>query len=463
MTAHKQTTYIVAGISSFVVPFMASAVNVASPLIGAEFSLSAVRLGWIVTAYLLATAVSLLPAGRVADLVGKKRVFVLGMAVFSVSSLVSAVSPSYSILLASRIVGGVGAAMGFATGTAILMTVAPLSDRGRVLGWNVAAVYLGLSLGPPLGGVITHFLGWEWVFVAGAVSGLLTTAVAAWALEHEPAAAAGDSFDTAGAIAWCVALAAFMYGLTKLSGTVGTPLVVLGLVCLMLFVWLESRLKSPLLEVGVFAHNPAFVFSNLAALINYSATMAVVFLLNLYLQFQRGLTVSEAGMILVIQPVVMAVVSPLTGRLSDRIEPGKLASAGMALTVVVLAAFSFLGPDTNLWFVRVGLAVLGLCFGLFSSPNMNAVMSSVERRRYGVASSTLATMRVVGQVLSMSVTTLIMTFYLGSAEIGPGNLGGLMKSVKLAFAVSAVLCVFGVAASLARGRKQPAAASAGRL
>ncbi|MEI6971238.1 MAG: MFS transporter [bacterium] len=455
MTNHRQTTAVVAGIASFVVPFMSSAVTVASPCIGSEFSLSAAGLGWIVTAYLLATAASLLPAGRLADIVGKKEVFVAGMVLFSVSSFASAISPSYAILLASRIFGGVGAAMGFATGTAILMTVTPLPDRGRVLGWNVAAVYLGLSLGPPLGGLITRFLGWEWVFVAGGAAGLLATVMAALALEREHPAAADDSFDIAGTLAWGIALIAFMYGLTRLSGWYGVPLVVLGLICFGVFVRMESRLKSPLLEVEVFSRNPAFVFSNLAALINYSATMAVVFLLNLYLQFQRGLTASEAGMVLLIQPVVMAVVSPLTGRLSDRIPAGTLASAGMALTVVVLGAFAFLGPSTNMWFVRAGLAVLGLCFGLFSSPNMNAVMSSVERRRYGVASSTLGTMRTVGQVLSMGIATLIMTHYLGREEIGPGNVGGLMKSVKLAFAVSAVLCVFGVAASLARGGRKP--------
>lgn len=441
-----------AGVASFAVPFMASAINVALPSIGTEFSLSAVAQGWIVTAYILATAVGLLPAGRIADMVGKKEIFVLGMAVFALGSMVSALSTSYAVLLASRIVAGIGSAMSFATGTAILMSVASLQERGRVLGWNVAAVYIGLSLGPTLGGIIIHELGWEWVFGIGALAGLLTVVLAAWALKRESADSRGESLDVTGAMFWCVALIGLLYGLTRLPMPLGIALVGLGSFCLAAFVWWEYRSKSPLLDVSAFSQNPAFIFSNLAALINYSSTMAVVFLLNLYLQYQRGLTVRQAGLILVIQPIVMTIVSPISGRLSDRIAPGKLASTGMALTVVVLVAFSFLGRDTSLWLLGAGLAVLGLCFGLFSSPNMNAVMSSVGKKHYGVASSTLATMRVVGQALSMGITTLIMALYLGSAKITPDNLPAFMRSMRVAFAVSAILCVAGTFASMSRGR-----------
>lgn len=458
----RRVTFIVAGISSFTVPFMASAVNVALPSIGIEFSLSAVAQGWIVTAYLLATAVGLLPSGRIADILGKKEVFVLGMAVFALASMVSALSTSYVVLLASRIVAGIGSAMSFATGTAILMSVASLQERGRVLGWNVAAVYIGLSLGPTIGGILTHELGWEWVFGVGAGAGFITVALAAWALKREPAAASGESFDLTGAMFWCVALIGLLYGLTRLPMSPGIVLVGMGSVCFAAFVWWEYRSKSPLLDVSAFSRNPAFVFSNLAALINYSSTMAVVFLLNLYLQYQRGLSVRQAGLMMVIQPVVMAIVSPISGRLSDRIEPGKLASTGMALTVVVLAAFSFLGKDTSLWLLGAGLAVLGLCFGLFSSPNMNAVMSSVEKKHYGVASSTLATMRVVGQALSMGITTLIMALYLGSAKITQNNLPEFMKSMRDAFVVSAVLCLAGVFASMSRGRVRSEFSTSGR-
>lgn len=450
---HRHAVFLVAAISSFAATFMGSAVNVASPRIGADFSLSAVAMGWIVTAYLLSAAVSLMPAGRVADIVGKKKVFVLGMGIFAFSSLVSAFSTSYAVLLASRVLGGVGSAMGFATGTAILVSTVALKDRGRILGWNVAAVYLGLSLGPLLGGVITHLLGWQWIFIVSAAAGLLTVVLALWALKSDSVDARGETFDVGGSILCGLAMICLLFGLTRLTTPLGIALLVSGSVCAALFVRWEYRSKSPLIDIRAFSRNQAFVFSNLAALINYAATAAVVFLLSIYLQFQKGFTVQDAGLILVVQPIVMVLVSPLSGRLSDRIDPGKLASIGMALTVVVLAGFSFLHGDTNLWLIVAGLAVLGLSFGLFSSPNMNAVMSSVERRHYGVASSTLAATRVVGQTLSMGIATLIMTLFLGTAKIHTANLPEFMASVRAAFAVFAVLCVFGVLASLLRGRR----------
>ena len=451
--SHGKAVFIVAAISSFAATFMGSAVNVASPRIGEDFSLSAVAMGWIVTAYLLSAAVSLLPAGRIADIIGKKEVFVLGMGIFAFSSLVSALSTSYAVLLASRVVAGVGSAMGFATGTAILVSTVALKDRGRILGWNVASVYLGLSLGPPLGGIITHVLGWQWIFIASAVAGLLTVALAMWALKKDSVPARGESFDVTGSFLCGLALICILFGLTRLTMPLGIALLVGGGVCAILFARWEYRSKSPLIDIRAFSRNPAFVFSNLAALINYSATAAVVFLLSLYLQYQKGFTVQDAGLILVVQPIVMVLVSPLSGRLSDRIEPGTLASVGMALTVAVLVGFSFLHADTNLWLIVGGLALLGFSFGLFSSPNMNAVMSSVERRHYGVASSTLAAMRVVGQTLSMGIATLIMTLFLGAARIQITNLPDFMASMRVAFAVFAALCVIGVIASLARGRQ----------
>jgi len=343
--------------------------------------------------------------------------------------------------------------MGFATGTAILVSTVALKDRGRILGWNVASVYLGLSLGPPLGGIITHTLGWQWIFIVSAAAGLLTVALAMWALKKDSAAASGESFDVTGSFLCGLALICLLFGLTRLTRPLGIALLAGGSVCAVLFVRWEYRSKSPLIDIRAFSRNPGFVFSNLAALINYSATAAVVFLLSLYLQYQKGFTVQDAGLILVVQPIVMVMVSPLSGRLSDRIEPGTLASVGMALTVAVLAGFSFLHGDTNLWLIVGGLALLGLSFGLFSSPNMNAVMSSVERRHYGVASSTLAAMRVVGQTLSMGIATLIMTLFLGAAKIQVANLPEFMASVRVAFAVFAALCILGVIASLSRGRR----------
>jgi MFS family permease len=204
--------------------------------------------------------------------------------------------------------------------------------------------------------------------------------------------------------------------------------------------------------VNLFRKNTVFAFSNLAALINYSATFAVGFLLSLYLQYIKGLAEQSAGFILVSQPVVMAVFSPFAGRLSDRIEPRLVASTGMALTAAGLFLLTFLNENTALGFIVAILVLLGLGFALFSSPNTNAVMSSVEKKFYGVASGTLGTMRLTGQMLSMGIAMLIFAVYVGEVQITAQYYPPFLSGIRAAFFIFAVLCFGGVFASLARGR-----------
>jgi MFS family permease len=214
----------------------------------------------------------------------------------------------------------------------------------------------------------------------------------------------------------------------------------------------ETRVDSPVFDTKLFRHNIVFAFSNLAALINYCATSATGFLLSLYLQYTRGLSPENAGLILVSQPVIMAVFSPLAGRLSDRIEPRIVASIGMTLTVIGLLLFAFLNSATSFPFIIFNLILLGFGFALFSSPNTNAVMSSVEKKFYGVASATLATMRLTGQMLSMGIAMLVFAVYIGRAQITPENYPAFLTSAKTAFIIFAVLCFGGIFASLSRGK-----------
>jgi MFS family permease len=243
-----------------------------------------------------------------------------------------------------------------------------------------------------------------------------------------------------------------MYGLSQLPAERGMLLIFLGIICTAAFVVWETKSPSPLLNMDLFLHNIAFAFSNLAALINYSATFAVTFLLSLYLQYIKSFTPRQAGMVLISQPVVMAIFSPFAGRLSDKIEPRVVASIGMGFTAAGLFLFTFIGNDTPLWSIITGLVLLGFGFALFSSPNTNAVMSSIEKRNYGVGSATLATMRLTGQMMSMGIAMLIFALHIGSARIAPENYPVFMASVRTAFMVFAGLCFGGIFASLARGK-----------
>ncbi len=449
--ANERVALVVATLASFLTPFMGSATNVALPAIGREMRLDAVSLSWAATAYLLSAAVFLVPFGKIADIHGRKRVFVGGLLVYTVTSLLCAVAPSLPFLLGGRAAQGLGGGMIFGTGVALLTSIFPPGRRGLALGVNVAAVYLGLSLGPPLGGVLTQQLGWRSVFFANVGLGALATAIAARGLTGEWKEAPGDRLDGTGTLLYGVGLSALMYGLGRLPSAAGGALVGLGTATLVGFVVWERRAAHPLLDMALFARNRVFAFSNLAALVNYAATFAVGFLLSLYLQSVRGLSPQAAGGLLTAQPLVMAALSPFAGRLSDRVDPRVVASSGMGLIAVGLALLALVGPGTPFAFVVVCLLVLGAGFGLFSSPNTNAVMGSVGKSSYGVASATLATMRLVGQMLSMGVASLVLALFVGGAALGPGHAAGFVKGMRVAFALYALLCVAGVFASLARG------------
>jgi len=340
----------------------------------------------------------------------------------------------------------------FGTSTAILTSAFSAGERGKALGINVAAVYSGLSSGPFLSGFLTQHLGWRSVFLVNVPLGLIIIAFVFWKLKGEWIEAKDEKFDFTGSIIYGITLLAIMYGFSLLPGMSGGWLILTGAFGILAFVRWETKVRSPLLNVNLFRANKVFAFSNLAALINYSATFAVSFLLSLYLQYIKGLSPQSAGLILVSQPIMQAIFSPFAGRLSDRIEPQIVASIGMAFTATGLSMVTFLSERTSFEFIIASLTLLGFGFALFSSPNTNAVMSSVEKRFYGVASSALATMRLTGQMLSMGITTLIFSIYIGRIRITPEYYSLLMKSTKIAFIFFAALCFCGIFASLARGR-----------
>lgn len=450
--ASKKAVLLIATMASFLIPFMGSSINIALPSIGKEFAMDAVSLGWVATSYLLASAVFLVPFGRIADIYGRKRIFTYGILIYTASSLLLATSTSGAMLISFRILQGIGGAMLFGTGLAILTSVFPIGERGKVLGINVAAVYLGLSLGPFLGGFLTQHFGWRSIFLATVPLGLIVIAAVFWKLKGEWVEAKGQKFDLIGSLIYGLGLVAIIYGLSLLPTIWGALAILTGIAVILVFIRWEMKVASPVLHMNLFKNNTVFAFSNLAALINYSATFAVIFLLSLYLQYAKGLSPQNAGLILVSMPAVQTIFSPVAGRLSDRIEPRILASAGMGLTTIGLGFLTFLEQNTAIEFILVSLVILGFGFALFSSPNTNAIMSSVEKGSYGVASATLATVRQIGMMLSMGIVMLIFSVYIGRVEITPEYYPVFVKTLKIAFVIFTTLCFGGIFASLARGK-----------
>lgn len=438
--------------TSFVTPFMGSAMNIAIPSLGKDFSASATELSWVVTSYILATAACLLPAGRVADIQGRFRIYRAGIFIFSLATLCCGFAGSLTWLIGLRILQGVGAACIFSTGMALLAAAYPPEKRGRAFGFSTASTYVGLSAGPVLGGLISFHLGWRSIFWLSAFLGLIMLILAYRYLRRESGDSAGESFDRWGCFLYMTGLVATLQGFSLLKSGLGPALLLCaGISLLVGFVVYERRREQPLLEVRLFSGNLTFAFSNLAAMINYCSTFAVSFLASLYLQLVMGLDARSAGMVMLSQPLLMAAFSPFAGRLSDRVEARIVASGGMALTAAGLFLFIFVGPDTPLSLVIVDLSLMGLGFAFFSSPNNNAIMGSVAREKYGVAASTLATMRMVGQAVSMSTVALIMTWHGGGTVLGSQSAPMLIISLRSALVLFTALSVLGILFSLKRG------------
>jgi len=440
-------------LSSFITPFMSSSVNIALPEIAKQFGLNAVMLNWVATSFLLATAVFLLPVGRIADIHGRARIFAIGMAIFSISTLLAGISKSVEVLITARVVQGIGSAFIFSTGVAMLSMVYRPEVRGKVIGYSIAMVYIGLTAGPFLGGWLPEHYSWRMIFLATVPFSVAAFFLAIRITSSEDGCIQKCAMDYTGSFTYALGLFLAIYGFSLMPGR-GYFLVVAGGSLLAAFILWEGKSSSPLIDLKLFTRNRIFLFSNIAALINYAATFATGFIMSLYLQYIKGMSPEEAGLILIASPVVMAVIAPLSGRLSDKISARILSSLGMAVTALGLFFLIFLSDKSDTLYAAGSLLILGAGLGLFSSPNTNAIMGSVDRSAYGVASGKLATMRLTGQTISMAVVMMIFTMMIGRVEITPQYYPRFIQAVRLCFILNSMLCIAGMFASLARDKNK---------
>ena len=450
-------TIFVVVVTAFLTSFSSSAMNLAIPAMGLEFGGKAVYLGWVVTGYMLCVAMFSVPFGRLADLTGRRRVFLIGIIAFTVFNGLTYFAWNLGTVIFLRVMQGISAAMIFSTNNPILIEAFPANKRGKVLGFSVTSTYIGLSAGPVVGGFLNHYLGWRFIFVFTVVAGILALIVALAKLpkntsDHEEKTK--GAFNMTGNLMYLAMIFCIMYGFSVFGTShLAKFLLPLGVIIGVLFVLHELKTEKPIVKMSLFKGNTSFLLSNIAALFNYGATFAVGYLMSFYLQLVMGYTSEVAGIILITQPVVMAFVSPWAGRASDRFSPFKLASAGMALCAATLLSYTFLGLQGSIIHILINLAVIGVGFGMFSSPNTNAVMSCVNKEDYSVASSILATMRSLGHTSSMAIITLIMSAHLGSLTLAEATPSQLVATMHSCFIVFSVICLVGVFISLQRKTK----------
>ncbi|MBP2662470.1 MAG: major facilitator superfamily 1 [Firmicutes bacterium] len=440
----EKTATVVVMTAYFLTPFMTSAVNLIIPAIGTEFFSQTLLLSWLVTGYSLATAAFLLPFGKLSDIIGRKRVFIIGMFLFSLFTLLSGVAWSIWWMILFRICQGIASAMIYSTGMAIITSIYPPHRRGQVLGLCTAVAYIGLSLGPSLGGLISHYFSWRVIFYLTGFASVLATLLAAWRLRGEWTGAKGESFDFQGSVCYVLALALSLFGFSSLAQTEwAIYCLCIGLVLMVYFFVYESKQACPLLRIQIFHHNSAFAYCNLAAMINYSATFAIAFLVSLQLQLVMKCDSYVAGLIMISQPLITALLAPLGGYLADHFDPRVVTSYGMALSAVGLFSFSLVTSEMSLWLIAGSLAIAGAGFALFAAPNNSAIMGAVDKSDYGVASSIAGTMRNIGQSISMAIVTLVMSVYLDGIDAVSYN-HMLVTCFRTAYIIFTVICIAGV-------------------
>lgn len=446
---HDKGTLTVAAITAFVTTFTGSALNLSIPAIGKEMGADAEYVSWLVTGYTLAVTAFSIPFGRIADVRRRKAVLVSGIGIFSVCCCAAALSFSISMLLAARVLQGVGAAMIFSTNTAALVSVFPGNMRGRVLGYSMAATYAGLSSGPVIGGIISFNIGWRYIFVFTGILAVAALLAAIRFLPSERAALGIKVPDIFGNVMYIIFIVLFMYGVSSAgTGVISFISLAAGTAAGVIFAAHEFKVQNPLVDVRLWRTMPDYAFLNMAAMLNYGTTFAVSYLLSIYLQVVSGYTAQMAGIMMIIQPLMITVLSPVTGKMSDRLSPFMLSSVGTALCGVGCGMLLFLGNEAEDILIAAALTVTGIGSAMFSSPNTNAVMACVGEADYGEASSVLATMRSLGNTLSMAAVTAAVAAFAADTQLTEASPEALMKVMRISFSLFSCSCAAGVFLSL---------------
>lgn len=450
-TVSPSATLLVVCIAYFLMPFMMSAVGIALPAIGREFTASAKDLSLIETTYVLSSSIFLLSVGRLADIYGRKRFFKYGIVIFTLACGLISQCWSVESMILFRFLQGMGGAMVMATSMAILTSVFPAEERGRALGIAVASVYAGISCGPFIGGNLVTSLGWRSIFYLSVPLGITLYIVLLKKLQGEWADAAGEPFDLRGSLIYAASILLLLHGVANLGNSFwATYATISGVAGLILFIKIESNTDYPILDINLLKQNRVFALSNLASLFNYAATFGVTFFLSLYLQYIKGMSPREAGLILIIQPITQSIFSPLCGMLADRYQASKVATFGMGLCVLGLMVAATIEPSTPMNLIYMMLVLLGLGFALFSSPNMSVIMGSVQPQQLGIASGLASSMRTLGMMASMTIITLIFSVLLGGHGITPNTHHNFILSMKLALTIFSILCITGIICSWKR-------------
>ncbi|GLS25450.1 MFS transporter [Marinibactrum halimedae] len=428
-----------------------AAVNVALPSIAENLSASAQLISWIPTAFLLSNVAFMLPCSKLADNIGRKRVYIAGLLIVCLASTFAALTPSIEWLLFSRLIQGIGSAMIFGCGMAIITSVFPPNKRGLPLGLNSFCIYLGLALAPMVGGWCTEHLGWRSVFwlqipASLAVIAIMISQKGEWTNPSQ------GRYDWKGTVlfgGWAFTFTVGLSGLPNMQYLIG---MMLGLILLVWFIRHEADTENPLIRVGMFRESRVFSFSLIAAFLMYAAGYPVAFIVSLYLQYILAMSPIEAGQIMLLQAVAMMILAPFAGKLSDRWDSRWLATSGCAAATIGFFLLTLMNEKSGNTQIALAMILLGIGYGLFTTPNNNTVMSAVVQKEIGSAAASVNLARVSGNLISMGVVTMIVHWLMGDNLITPTQHSELEAATKISLSIATIWALSAGLFSALRGK-----------
>lgn len=451
----RKSLLIATSAGSIITPLMSTMMNLSLVSIGEDFGVGPHSLAYVNTMFLLGSVVCMVPAAKYASIKGMKKIFILGLIMLMVSCILSMFSPGFGFLVAMRFVIGFASSMLMVTSMAMLTFVFPISSRGKILGFNVTFVYLGLSLGPTVGGIITDFAGWRcifaFVFVLSAVA-LITVS----RFRKEVTPIPDETMDWKGSVLWGLTIVTLMFGIINITQPWAPILAGIGFVLLAATWYYLRNAKAPVLNTKMF-RNGVFSRACVAAFMNYGASYCITYFLSLYLQNIGKMSASEAGVLMLVQPFVQMLLSMKMGALSDRIADKRiLPTLGMAVTGLGVGMYLLLTVNYSVGLVAAIMIVTGIGLGIFSAPNNSLIVSSVEPHLKGEASGVVSVVRQTGMMVSMAIAMSSVSVIMGSADnLTPATYGSFVDVIHLAFSICVLMCAVGIACSLIGKKATP--------
>jgi MFS family permease len=441
----QRNVLLASALGSSLAPFMVSALIVALPVIGQEFSADVPALSLLTNIFFIAAAVFLVPFGKIADTFGVKKIFTLGITVYFISAVLCIIAPDIRFLTAARCITGTGAGMVFGTSIALLSLVFPESERGKAIGINVGAMSGGFLLGFLLGGVLIFYSGWRTIFFLTIPVEILVIWLIFSRIRGECELVRTPHLDVPGMMIYGLTLFLIMSGFTMLPQQTGTVILLSGVLCLILFLVRENRVNNPLIDIPVIGKNRLFLTTNLIVILFNASNFAVIFLTSLYLQDIRNLDPRAAGLILLTTVIFMVLLSPFAGKLSDRFEPVIVIGTGAALSSAGLIIYTFLDSETSLFLIILALSLVGAGIAFCQSPLVRTTVSAVPKGMYGLASGMIETMRLLGMTISVAIAGIVFGVFLGNTPLTTALFPVFMHSFRLCFIILfgfSIACLF---------------------